>query len=410
MDDLEWDDDSPPKSYWWLAESPVDDEQSPEAPESPPARKRRSRRQAEVVELGEPTDRPLSDGYLEIDLLRERTHISWDPVVSAPPAISRSALTAEQWALIEALYELRLLSAGQILREFRPSIGERKLRRELMPLKAAGIARRGSMDGFREGRGKPIYMLGRQGFALLRDAADHHASGEWRQAEPDNVSRVVHDLARNEWLFAFRSLAPRQLLEFRGPLSGRIVSEKPPSIVPDLTLEVQLEKANGEGMKTDLLIEIEMRNNNKTVEGKARAYDSLVNDWWHEHPRYKALGRPPIVVFVVPDLARARRYISILDEELQGHVVILPHTQTRAEHERGLVPRAKKLYLGRQNVHVAVARDIHQRTLRTCRVPAEPPEERALKAGDASELREVSQPVAQRFQLIHSRDLVDPAT
>lgn len=409
MDDLDWDDGDPLADYSWLVETPADDGQSLQAPESPPARKRRCKRQAEVAELGEPTNRPLSDGYLEIDLLGEGTHISWDPIVSAPPATSRSALTVEQWALIEALYELPLLSVGQILRELRTSIGERQLRRELSPLRAAGILRRGSLDGCMKGRGKPIYVLGRQGFALLRAAPDHHASGEWRQAEPGNVSRTVHDLARNEWLFAFRSLAPRQLLGFRGPLSGRIVSEKLPSIVPDLSLEVQLEKPNGEGIKTDLLIEIEMRNNNKTVEGKARAYDSLINDW-HEQTRCKTLGPPPIVVFVVPDLARARRYISILDEELQGHKVIPPHTQTRAEHEQGLVPRAKKLYLGRQNVLVAIARDIHQRALRTCRVPAEPPEERALKARNASERREVSRPVARRIQLIDPRDLVDPAS
>lgn len=411
MDDFEWDNDDPLAPCPWPGETPVDDGRLLHALEVPSApTKRRRRHQAEVAELGEPTDRPLSEGYLEVDLLRERTYVSWDPVVSAPAPISRSALTAEQWTLIEALYELRLLSAGQIQREFRTSIGNRHLRRELSALEAAGVLQRGSLNGRRRGRGTPICMLGRQGFALLRDTPDHPASGDWRQAEPSNVSRVVHDLARNEWLFAFRSLAPRQLLGFRGPPSGRIVSEKFPTIIPDLTLEVQLEKQNGEEMKTDLLIEIEMQNNNKTVQGKALAYDRLINDWWQDHPRYKALRRPPTVVFVVPDLARARRYISILDETLQGHVVIPPHTQTRAEHERGFVPKAKKLYLGRQNVLVAVARDIHQRALRTSRVPAEPPTERALKARDDSERSEASRPVARRIQLLDPCDLVDPAT
>lgn len=408
MDDFGWDDD-PLASFPWIEGPPVDNgEQLQNAGGLAP--KRRRRPQAEVRELGTPIDKPLSDGCLEIELLRGRAYsISWEPSLAVPPKNPRGALTSEQRSLIEALYELRLLSAGQIHREFLTSISLRQLRRELSRLRADGILRRGWLEVRMRGRAKPIYMLGRDGFALLRDSPDHPASGEWRKAVPGSAAHAVHDLARNQWLFAFGSLAPNQLLGFRGPRSGRIVSEGFSSILPDLTLEVRLEKPDGKELRTDLLTEIEMHNNNETVRRKVLAYDALLNDGWREHPRYQAQGQPPIVVLVVPDLARARRYISLLDETLQGHVVIAPHTRTRTEHEQGLVPRAKKLYVGRQNVLVAVARDIHQRALRTCRVPAEPPDERVLKARSDSERSELSRPTARRIRLIDPRDLIDPA-
>jgi hypothetical protein len=75
-----------------------------------------------------------------------------------------------------------------------------------------------------------------------------------------------------------------------------------------------------------------------------------------------------------------------------------------------VTPTAKKLYLGRRNVFVAVARDIHQRTLRAWRVPAMPPPERIRAARNAGERRRASRPVPRQFMLIDPRDQVDPAT
>lgn len=253
-----------------------------------------------------------------------------------------------------------------------------------------------------------------------------------------SAQHVVHDLDRNEWLFAFRSLAPRELLGFRGSLSGKIevplvrepgapgrplvwgdlrgrapvglVSTEFSKIVPDLTLELQLKEPEGEQMRTDLLVEIEWGNNNETVRRKALAYDGLLNGWWQEHPRYKARGRPPNVCFAVPDLPRASRFIAILDKALQGHVRVPPHTQTRAENAQGIIPGTENLYLGRQNIFVAVARDVHQRTLRAWRVPAAPPEQRVCEARNARERRDAARAIPRHAQLLDSRELVDLAT
>lgn len=171
-------------------------------------------------------------------------------------------------------------------------------------------------------------------------------------------------------------------------------------MVPDLTLELRLDRPGGEEIRADLLVEIEWRNNNKDVRSKAIAYDALLNGWWREHPRYEALGRPPAVVFVVPDLARAHRFLGIFDKALKGHQVIPPKTQTKAENEQGIVPKAELIYLGRLNIYVAVNCDVHQRTLRAWRVPVKPPHER-----DDDEVLE-----PRRSALLGIHDLEDPAT
>ena len=401
---------------------------------------RRGRREAEVAALGSPTDKPLSEGYQEVELLRDKAaSITWEKPKAEPPQLRHNAINAEQRSILEALYELRVLSAGQIQREFMMSSGERQVRRELSLLIRQRMIKRAEL-GLRQarGRGRRFYVLDTAGFELLKDAADHEASGTWRAPELHSAQHVVHDLARNEWLFGFRSLAPRHVAAWHGPRSGKIevplvkerreaprrmtpndLHENAPidfgatefgNVVPDLTLELLLTKPGGEKVKTDLLAEIEWGNNDETVRRKALDYDGFLTGWWQAHPRYKDLGRPPILFFVVPDLQRASRFIEILDETLTSHLVGPARTQTREERERGVTPIPSKLYLGRRNIFVAVARDIHQRTLRAWRVPAELPGDRIRSARNAKERRSAGRPIPRSFMLIEPRDQVDPAT
>lgn len=394
---------------------------------------------AEFAELGSPTDRPPSPAYFEVERFRERVQaIDWEPAPSEPSSVCRTELSTEQWSLIEGLFELRVLTGTQIHREFLTSIGYRQASRVLSRLRAAGVIRRGRFYPAKVGRAEGIYVLDGKGFALLREAPDHPVAGWWSRSLPRGAQHTVHDLIRNDWLFAFRSLAPRQLLGFRGTRRGKIevpfvvgrpgapkrplkqadLFGRPPigllgkefsNIVPDLTLELLLE-SGGEERRIDLLVEIERRNNNEDVWNKALAYDGLLNGWWEEHARYGELGRPPMVVFVVSDLRHARRFITLFDRALQGHQVVPPHTQTRAENEQGLRPTAKRLYFGRERIFVAVARDVHQRTLRAWRVPADPPDQRACTAEGSAEGTDASRPVPRVAQLLDRRGLVDPAT
>ncbi|HEX7244029.1 MAG TPA: replication-relaxation family protein [Solirubrobacterales bacterium] len=401
---------------------------------------RRGRREAEVAALGSPTDKPLSAGYQEVELLRDKAvSITWEKPTTEPPQLRHNSINADQRAVLEALYELRVLSAGQIQREFMVSSGERQVRRELTSLVRQRLIKRAEL-GLRRapGRGKRFYVLDTVGFELLKETADHEASGTWRAPELHSAQHVVHDLARNQWLFGFRSLAPRHLIAWHGPRSGKIevplVKEgrEPPrrmvpndlrenapidfggtefgNVVPDLSLELLLRKPDGEKVKTDLLVEIEWGNNDEAVRRKALNYDGFLTGWWQAHPRYKSLGRPPILFFVVPDLQRATRFIEILDETLTSHLIGPARTQTREQRERGVTPTPSRLYLGRRNVFVAVARDIHQRTLRAWRVPAELPGERIRSARNAKERRGAGRPIPRPFMLIESRDQVDPAT
>jgi hypothetical protein len=401
---------------------------------------RRGRREAEVAALGTPTDKPLSEGYQEVELLRDSAaSITWEKPKSEPPQLRHNAINAEQRSILDALYELRVLSAGQIQREFMMSSGERQVRRELSLLLRQRMIKRAEI-GMRQvrGRGKRFYVLDTAGFELLKDAADHEASGTWRTPELHSAQHVVHDLARNEWLFGFRSLAPRNVADWRGPRSGKIevplvkerreasrrmtpndLQENAPidfgssefgNVVPDLTLELLLRKPGGERVKTDVLVEIEWGNNDETVRRKARDYDGFLTGWWQAHPRYKDLGRPPILFFVVPDLQRANRFIELLDEALTSYLLGPAQTQTREQRQQRVTPTPKKLYLGRRNIFVAVGRDIHQRTLRAWRVPAELPADRIRNARNAKERRSAGRPVPRPFMLIEPRDQVDPAT
>jgi hypothetical protein len=401
---------------------------------------RRGRREAEVAPLGAPTDKPLAAGYEEVELMRDQAAgITWQtPPPSEPPQIRHKAPNAEQRSILQALYELRLLSAGQIQREFLVSTGERQVRRELSLLVRRRLIRRGEIGLSKtRGRGRRIYALDRAGFELLRDEG-HVPSGTWRPAELHSAQHAVHDLSRNEWLFGFRSLAPRNLIEWRGSRSGKIevplikerreaarrltpidLRENAPidfagtefgNVVPDLTLELELTKPDGEKVKTDLLVEIEWGNNDERVRRKALNYDGLLTGWWKAHPHYKALGRPPILFFVVPDIQRAKRFIEILDEVLTSYLLGSAQTQTREQQAQGVTPEAKKLYLGRRNIFVCVARDIHQRTLRAWRVPADLPADRIRAARNSAERRQAGQPVPRPFMLIEPREQVDPAT
>lgn len=402
---------------------------------------RRGKREAEVADLGVPTNKPLSEAYQEVELMRDKaSSINWEKQPPSEPAeVRHNALNAEQRSILEALYELRVLTAAQIHREFLMAHGERQARRELALLLEQRMVRRFEL-GLRggRGRGKRAYVLDSAGFDVLCRAGDHEASGSWRVPELRSAQHVVHDLARNEWLFAFRSLAPAQLQGWRGVRSGKIevplikehrvaarritpgdLRETAPidfggeefaNIVPDLTLELELvSPRSGELVETDLLVELEWGNNDATVRRKAREYDGFLTGWWQAHERYKTVGRPPIAFFVVPDLPRAKRFMDVLDAELKCHLVGPAETQTRDQQERGVKPSPKQLYLGRRNIFVAVAKDVHQRTLRAWRVPMQPPETRIRAARNAGERRKAGRATPNPFMLVPARDQVDPA-
>jgi hypothetical protein len=400
---------------------------------------RRGRREAEVAELGTPTTEPLSPAYEEIELMREKaSSINWEDPPPEPPDAKHYKLNAEKRSILEALFELRVLSGAQIQREFLLSMSDRQARREMNLLLRQRMVRRFEL-GLRggRGRGKRIYVLDTAGFEELRNASDHQASGTFRPPELRSPQHVVHDLARNEWLFAFRSLAPKQLVSWRGPRTGRIevplvkeareaprrltpvdLGESAPlgfgetefgNVIPDLTLEVNLKRPDGGVVRTDVLVEIEFGNNDETVRRKAVQYDGFLTGWWRRHPRYHQLGRPPVVIFAVPDLSRARRFVELLDKQLTAHLVGPAETQTREQRQQDVRPEPRHLYLGRRNVIICVASDVHQRTLRGWRIPPEPVPVRISAARNAAERHQLERPVARPFMLVDPTEQVRPA-
>jgi protein involved in plasmid replication-relaxation len=420
-------------------DSPAAADPSAPAGSASPRSMRRGVREAEVADLGAPTNKSLSEGYQEVELLRDKvSSINWEEAPKDPPGARAPMMNVEKRSILEALYELRVVSGAQIQRDFLMAMSERQARRELNLLFRHHLVKRFEL-GVRggRGRGKRAYVLDVDGYEALRTASDHYASGTWRVPELRSPQHVVHDLQRNEWLFAFRSLAPKQLAGWRGPRTGKIevplvrepreaprrlspldLGENAPidlgtdefaNIIPDLTLELALSKPSGEAVRTDLLVEIEFGNNDETVRRKALEYDGFLTGWWRRHKRYEALGRPPIVFFVVPNVERAKRFIELLDETLLAYLVGPAETQTKEQRDRGVTPTPRHLYLGRRNIFVAVARDVHQRTLRSWRVPAEPVDARTATARSAGDRRRLAKSTPRSFVLIDPRDLVNPA-
>lgn len=408
-------------------------------PPQPKRSVRRGEREAEVAELGTPTDRPLSDAYQEVELMRDKaSSVNWEKPPAESPDARHNKLNVEKRSILEALYELRVLSGAQIQREFLLGMSERQVRREMNLMLRQRLVRRFEL-GLRgtPGRGKRVYVLDAAGFEVLKRSTTLEASGEWRPPELRSPQHVVHDLARNEWLFGFRSLAPTRLVGWRGPRGGKVevplvrerreaarrlapsdLHENAPvdfggeefsNVVPDLTLELDLRRPSGESVRTDLLVEIEFGNNDETVRRKAVEYDGFLTGWWRKHPRYRRLKRPPIVFFVVPNIQRARRFVEVLDEVLLAHLIGPAETQTREQRKEEITPTPVHSYLGRRNIFIAVARDIHQRTLRAWRVPTEPAAVRIAGARNAGERHRLKRATPREFMLIDPRDQIDSA-
>ncbi len=102
---------------------------------------------------------------------------------------------------------------------------------------------------------------------------------------------------------------------------------------------------------------------------KFRRYDALLNGWAMAHSRYKHLGEPPVVVFVVEDDERAIQFLRGADRIVTGRV------GKWGTAEAGWPAQ------GRRRLFVAAERDVHQGTLRAQRLPEHPPASREALTG-----------------------------
>jgi hypothetical protein len=139
-------------------------------------------------------------------------------------------------------------------------------------------------------------------------------------------------------------------------------------VKPDLAVELDL-SIGDERRHVDLLLELDRTGRASSNTEKFRRYDALLTAWAMSHRRYKALGEPPIVAFVVEDDEKALQFLRAADPLVTGRI------------GKWGVPEAGWPHHGRRRIFLLSEIDVHQGTLRALRLPEAPPGQRRALAG-----------------------------
>jgi hypothetical protein len=159
------------------------------------------------------------------------------------------------------------------------------------------------------------------------------------------------------------------------PTGARVQVQRFESVRPDVTIELP----GREGAVIDLLVELDDRMPTGRAAAKLERYDHLLAGWSVHTTRYgRRLGRPPVVVFVCRDRARARECARRADALL-----------TACRAYAGEYP-ADWEYPGREGILFVAERDSHEGLLRGYGVPRLPPEVRVSVAADDPRAREAA--------------------
>jgi hypothetical protein len=357
-----------------------------------------------VAPLGSPTGRTLSEAYTELAEFEDPTGLRWE---QRPPGPHKPPLPRQDdFEVLAALHELRFLSATQIGRRFMAGKAARSVQHRLGQMFRVGWVRRCEIAQRRRGHSQRVYALDRQGYELIQADAGRtelarnvDPEAKWRDPEVEDPRLVLHDLHANAWLFALERLVrPEHLRGWRGPRTARLdvpgervrgqwvplSPERVPlgtgqhlsdlaldeflPVKPDLAVELDL-SLGGESRRVELLVELDRSRRASSNVEKFRRYDALLNGWAMSLRRYKQLGEPPVVVFVVEDEEKALQFLRAADQEMTGRI------------GKYGVAEASWPHVGRQRLFVVAERDVHQSTLRAQRLPEYPPEVRRQIAG-----------------------------
>jgi Replication-relaxation len=355
-----------------------------------------------VAALGSQTRRGAPDTITELDL--DPSGVVWEtrpPGPHKPPLPRRDDLE-----VLAALHELRFLLTAQIGRRFMTGHKERSVRHRLNLMFKAGWLRRCEITSRRAGHNQRVWALDEAGYELIQanrwrtELARHvDAESRWRSPEVEDPRLILHDLHAAAWLFALeRLLAPRVLRGWRGPRAARIdppgervrgqlvqmtldtiplgtgqhlsdlaLDEFKP-VRPDLAVELDL-SVGAERRRVDLLVELDRTGRPSSNGEKFRRYDALITAWGMSHPRYKALGEPPVVVFVVEDDEKARQFVHSADNAVTGRL------------GKWGTQEPSWAALGRRRIFFVSEIDAHQGTLRALRLSEHPPKFRRSLRG-----------------------------
>jgi hypothetical protein len=214
---------------------------------------------------------------------------------------------------------------------------------------------------------------------------------EWHPIEQPNAGRLAHDLHALGWAMAFHRAAgdlatdrwrtPRYatgrypvpqvgsgqhrhvvtLNEIPVPEGQAIIDVELKTfgeIKPDLSLELRIDATRS---TFDLLVELDLTDRPSYNRDKLRAYDAFLCGWSLAHPRFRAQGTRPAVVFVSRNHHGALTCAKEADEVMTGRIGPMGAS---AEHW---------YYAGRDHLFFAVEADIHRGELTAFKVRAHPP-------------------------------------
>jgi Replication-relaxation len=401
---------------------PKPEPRTPRQPEPEPRKPLQSVPEPQTPQSPSPGVPP--DSYRELVDLDDAHSVRWAKQVGEPRVVQVEALDLEILALVACM---RHVLGSQIHRRFNKGRAATTTQRRLKRLSDAGLVRRFQFHR-RDGGGVPMcYAITAEGLGLLHSHdrltalqdADLEIGGAPSPAAPVAGDRLLrqarHDVHVTGWVLALehavdgaplglrgasesvispplrptsegrRALGPADLTLPQGrspheflrtdPTGARVQVQRFESVRPDVTIELP----GREGAVIDLLVELDDRMPTGRAAAKLERYDHLLAGWSVHTTRYgRRLGRPPVVVFVCRDRARARECARRADALL-----------TACRAYAGEYP-ADWEYPGREGILFVAERDSHEGLLRGYGVPRLPPEVRVSVAANDPRAREAA--------------------
>ena len=342
-------------------------------------------------------DRPVGDTLRELAFLDRINEIGpADQQLDDGARLPR--LYDEDYAILALLDRAGLAPASLIRGAVQPNRAPRTVFDRLVKLYRHGLIARHTtgLHGHSSNDGKPplLHSLTRRGLQVAQQRKPAPAISpkrDWKPIEQPHAGRLAHDLHTLAWAIEFhRTVGDAATDRWRTPryATGRYpvpqigqgqrrhaitLNEIPvpdgqaiidlelktfAEIKPDLSLELRIEALK---LTVDLLVEVDLTARPSYNREKFLAYDAFLCGWALAHPRYRAQGTRPAVVFVSSNNHAALACAQEADELMTGRIGVMG------------APAGHWYYAGRDHLFLAVEGDIHRGELTAWALPLNPP-------------------------------------
>jgi protein involved in plasmid replication-relaxation len=341
-------------------------------------------------------DRPTPNTLRDLAFLDRINEIGKADQLDGANTLPR--LYDEDYAILALLDRVGLVPAVLIGRAALPGRAPRTVSDRLVKLHRHGLIARHT-TGLRQhaqSDGKPplLHSLTRRGLEVAQARQPAPAISpkrDWRPIEQERAGRLAHDLHALGWSIEFHRAVgelatdrwrtpryatgrypvpqigsgqhrhPIKLNEIRLPEGQAIIDLELKTfteIKPDLSLELRSQRLD---LTCDLLVELDLTARPSYNREKFLAYDAFLCGWSLAHPRYRAQGTRPAVLFVAPSNHAALACAQEADALMTGRLGAMG---SPAEHW---------YYPGRDHVFFVAEMDVHHGGLSALALPAQPP-------------------------------------